>query len=41
MKEIGFVCFGKRNLERDERNTFSGEYLLQMLRDLSKYNIDN
>lgn len=31
----GFVCFGKRNLERDERETNSGEYLLQMLCDLS------
>jgi len=33
----GFVCFGKRNLERDEREKNSGEYLLQMLCDLSKY----
>jgi len=32
----GFVCFGKRNLERDEREKNSGEYLLQMLCDLSK-----
>lgn len=32
----GFVNFGKRNLERDERHTNSGEYLLQMLCDLSK-----
>ncbi len=32
----GFVCFGKRSLERDERKTNSGEYLLQMLCDLSK-----
>ena len=31
----GFVCFGKRNLDRDERDGNSGEYLLQMLRDLS------
>ena len=31
----GFVCFGKRNLDRDERKTNTGEYLLQMLRDLS------
>lgn len=31
----GFVCFGKRNLERDEREKNSGEYLLQMLCDLS------
>ncbi|MCI8392678.1 MAG: N-acetyltransferase [Clostridia bacterium] len=34
----GFVCFGKRNLEKDERETNSGEYLLQMLCDLSKRN---
>lgn len=27
----GFVCFGKRNLERDEREKNNGEYLLQML----------
>ena len=32
----GFVCFGKRNLEKDEREKNSGEYLLQMLCDLSK-----
>lgn len=32
----GFVCFGKRNLEKDERDKNSGNYLLQMLRDLSK-----
>lgn len=32
----GFVCFGKRSLEKDERETNSGEYLLQMLCDLSK-----
>lgn len=31
----GFVCFGKRNLERDERDKNEGEYLLQMLCDLS------
>lgn len=30
----GFVCFGKRNLEKDERERNSGEYLLQMLCDL-------
>lgn len=35
----GFVCFGKRNLEKDERNKNEGEYLLQMLKDLSKYDI--
>lgn len=33
----GFVCFGKRNLEKDERETNKGAYLLQMLKDLSKY----
>lgn len=27
----GFVCFGKRNLEKDERDKNTGEYLLQML----------
>ncbi len=27
----GFVCFGKRNLEKDEREKNCGEYLLQML----------
>lgn len=32
----GFICFGKRNLEKDERETNTGEYLLQMLCDLSK-----
>ena len=32
----GFVCFGKRNLEKDERDKNSGDYLLQILRDLSK-----
>ena len=36
----GFECFGKRNLEKDEKNKESGDYLLQMLRDLSKYIID-
>lgn len=35
----GFECFGKRNLEKDEREKNKGEYLLQMLRDLSTYNI--
>jgi len=34
----GFVCFGKRNLERDERDKNNGDYLLQMLCDLSKNN---
>lgn len=33
----GFVCFGKRNLEKDEREKNSGDYLLQMLCDLSNY----
>ncbi len=32
----GFVCFGKRNLEKDERDKNDGQYLLQMLCDLSK-----
>ena len=32
----GFVCFGKRNLEKDEKSKNSGEYLLQMICDLSK-----
>ena len=32
----GFVCFGKRNLEKDERDKNNGNYLLQMLKDLSK-----
>lgn len=36
----GFVCFGKRNLEKDERSKNEGEYLLQMLKDLSKYDIN-
>lgn len=35
----GFVYFGKRNLEKDERDKNSGQYLLQMLKDLSKYEI--
>lgn len=35
-EENGFVCFGKRNLEKDERDKNAGEYLLQMLSDLSK-----
>lgn len=33
----GFVCFGKRNLEKEERDKNAGEYLLQMLKDLSKF----
>ena len=36
----GFECFGKRNLEKDERNKSKGNYLLQMLRDLNKYDIE-
>ena len=36
----GFVCFGKRNLEKDERDKNKGQYLLQMLRDLSNYIIE-
>ena len=36
----GFVCFGKRNLEKDERDKNKGQYLLQMLRDLSNYKIE-
>lgn len=32
----GFVCFGKRNLEKDEKDKNSGEYLLQMICDISK-----
>lgn len=32
----GFVCFGKRNLERDEKDKNSGEYFLQMICDISK-----
>ena len=36
----GFECFGKRNLEKDERDKSSGDYLLQMLRDLNKYTIE-
>ncbi len=27
----GFVCFGKRNLDKDEKEKNTGEYLLQML----------
>ena len=32
----GFVCFGKRCLEKDEKEKNDGDYLLQMLCDLSK-----
>lgn len=32
----GFVCFSKRNLEKDEMEMNDGKYLLQMLCDLSK-----
>lgn len=31
----GFVCFQKRELERDEVDTLKGDYLLQYLADLS------
>ena len=34
-EDNGFVCFGKRNLEKDEKEQNSGNYLLQMLCDLS------
>ena len=34
----GFVCFGKRNLDKDERQNDS-TYLLQMLKDMNKYEI--
>ena len=30
--ENGFVNFGKRMLDRDETDTLSGEYLIQMLK---------
>jgi hypothetical protein len=30
----GFVEFGKRQLDRDEKDDLSGDYLVQMLRDL-------
>lgn len=36
-EENGFVCFAKRRLERDEKKENSGEYLLQMLCDLTIY----
>lgn len=36
----GFECFGKRNLEKDEKDKSTGDYLLQMLRDLNKYTIE-
>lgn len=32
--ENGFVAFGKRNLDRDERDMQSGEYLVQLLKYL-------
>lgn len=35
----GFVCYDKRNLEKDELDKNSGKYLLQMLKDLSKYEV--
>lgn len=37
----GFVYFDKRNLDRDERKHNQGEYLLQMLRDLSNFKKTN
>lgn len=37
----GFVCFGKRNLEKDEKEQNSGNYLLQMLCDLSNNDLKN
>lgn len=30
----GFVCFGKRHLDKEEINTLSGSYLLQMMKYL-------
>lgn len=36
-EENGFICFGKRSLEKDEKDKNSGDYLLQMIRDLIKY----
>lgn len=36
----GFECIGKRNLEKDELDKNTGKYLLQMIKDLSKYTID-
>ena len=39
MSYNGFECFGKRNLEKEERKNNKGEYLLQMIKDLSKYEI--
>lgn len=36
MKIMVLYVFGKRNLEKDERDKNNGDYLLQMLRDLSK-----
>lgn len=32
--ENGFQCFGKRKLDRDEKDDFSGEYLMQMIKSL-------
>ena len=37
----GFVCFDKRNLGKDEREKCCGEYLLQMLCDLSNNKGEN
>lgn len=33
----GFVYFGQRQLDRDEKKYNTGEYLLKMLRDLSEF----
>jgi len=33
----GFVKFGERELERDEKDDMDGEYLIQMLKDLKAY----
>lgn len=32
----GFVAFGKRPLDRDEKDDLSGDYLVQMLKDLKR-----
>ena len=33
-QENGFISFGKRPLDRDEKDDFSGKYLIQMIRHL-------
>lgn len=35
----GFECFGSRTLDKSENNGKEGGYLLQMLKDLSKFSI--